>query len=58
MRLSVKSPQSERMSRGLKLAIVFVPIIRNSVAIVSIVDVARLSSARTFKPMGSQVSLH
>jgi hypothetical protein len=41
----------ERMSRGLKLAIEFVRITLNSVAIVSIVDVAKPSSARTFKLM-------
>lgn len=55
MRPSEKSPQWERRSKDLKSAIGSVPTTLNYVAIVSIVDVVKLSFAKTSRPMASLV---
>lgn len=57
MRLLEKSPRWERRSRDLKSAIGYVPTTLNYVDIVSIVDVVKLSFAKTSKPMASLVPL-
>jgi len=57
MRPSEKSPQWERRSKDLKSATGSVPTTLNYVDIVSIVDVVKLSFAKTSKPMASLVPL-